>query len=168
MEERFGCTYGWDKDLDHCYCQGRENMWLFIFVEVSPSMPVLRGWNPGLQSLPARTCMDSVNSAKRSALEMCYVRQFDLNVWSKYFQQLKPTVQVYGHVMWEMEPITSTTWEKQTQTEFSTSSSLISWFQVPVVLGSELSTWIASAFPFNFYMEINQIMANITVAPSLF
>lgn len=51
-----------------------------IFVEVSSSMPVLGGWNPGLQSLPARTCMDSVNSAQHSALEMCYVRQFDLNV----------------------------------------------------------------------------------------
>ena len=99
---------------------------------------------------------------------MCYVHQFDLNVWPKYFQQLKTTVQVYGHVMSEMEPITSTTWEKQTQTEFSMSSSLISWFQVPVVLGSELSTWIASAFPFNFYMEITQIMANITIAPNLF
>lgn len=60
------------------------------------------------------------------------------------------------------------TLEEQTWTEFSTSLSLISLFQVPEVLGSELPTWIVSAFPFNFYMEISQIIANIANAPNLF
>lgn len=52
--------------------------------------------------------------------------------------------------------------------KFSTSPSLISLFQVAEVLESELSTWIVSTFPFNFYMEIIQIMTNITIASNLF
>lgn len=58
--------------------------------------------------------------------------------------------------------------EEQTWTEFSTSLSLISLFQAPEVLGSELPTWIVSTFPFNFYMEISQIIAKIANAPNLF
>ena len=66
----------------------------------------------------------------------------------------------------EKQPITSTTLEKQTQTEFSMSSSLASLFQV--VLGSESPTWIVLTFPFHFYVEVTPIMASITIAPNLF